>query len=140
MKTTDVTKYQLFSDALQQTLCLHTEILVSFRKYIAGTAMVDVAPESTTAAVRRVRLPQVGLYDHPIVCILVSMNVLLRILKFDTQYLEGISKRAIFFVFFHNCSISEIQTIFIELILDLNSFVICSYISLKRALHSQPLF
>lgn len=42
---------------------------------MAGTAWIDVAPERTTTAVRRVRLPQVGLYEHPIVCILVSRDV-----------------------------------------------------------------
>lgn len=69
----------------------HIILLFFHRKELVGSEFVLVQPKSSTGLIRRIRLPQVGLYEHPLVCILVSIH--LKIIKI---LLEVSSRQACF--------------------------------------------
>lgn len=43
------------------------------REEMVGIEVVDVPAEPTTSLVRRVRFPEIGLYENHLTCILVSI-------------------------------------------------------------------
>lgn len=47
-----------------------------YRKVLVGAAWVDVPAQPTAGLIRRTRLPQIGLYEHPLNCILVSLIII----------------------------------------------------------------